>query len=141
MPKGKIFKYCFYGFLYAFLVLEITATSGLLDPRSLFWPSTPGYFTGMWLSSRFFGCYRYQYEVQHKAIQGSQLLPLAYKDTLKPGQVVRVYYDNKDPEKSFFAPGFNAMIAFCVLFVIILGICLLLIPVLTWVSASRKSQL
>ena len=136
MSKAKLSKYLVFGLLYAFLVLEITATTGWLDPRSFFWPSTTGSFAGMWMAGRFFACYGYEYVVENKVLRGSQLLPLAYKDTLKERQALRVHYNKNDPEKSFFEPGFNSTVAFAMLFVIFLGFLLLFIPILSWISVS-----
>jgi len=139
--KKKIAKYCLFAFLYSFLVFEITITSGLLDPRCLFWPSTPGHFTYMFTGGRFFACYGYQYQVRGKMLQGSQLLPLIYEDALKQKPLIRVHYNDANPEKSFFEPGFNPIVAFVVLFVIFVGIFLLFIPVLARLSASEKNKL
>lgn len=136
----KIAKYCVFGFLYFFLLLEITYTSGFLDPRYFLWPSTTGQFTYMVTGGRFFACYGYQYQVRGKMMQGTQLLPLAYKDTLKQMQIIRVHYDNVNPEKSCFEPGFNPVVTFAVLFVILLGIFLLCIPVLSWTSPQKKDS-
>lgn len=140
MPKAKIAKYCFFALLYSLLVVEITATSGFLDPRSFFWPSTAGHFTYV-MESRFFACYGYQYNVQGKMLEGSQLLPVTYKDMLKPKQIIVVHYDDKNPEKSFFEPGFNPIVGFTVLFVILLGVLLLFIPFMSWIAISAKNKL
>lgn len=71
-------------------------------------------------------------------MSGSQLLPLAYKDTLKEMQIIRVHYDDVNPEKSCFEPGFNPKVTFAVLFAILFGILLLCIPVLSLISARQK---
>jgi len=136
----KIAKYCLFGFLYSFLLFEITYTSGLIDPRCSIWPSTPGQITYMFTGGRFFACYGYQYQVRGKMMQGSQLLPLAYKDNLRAMQNIRVHYDNSNPEKSCFEPGFNALVTFAVLFFVLVGILLLCIPVLSWTSARQKKD-
>lgn len=76
-------------------------------------------------------------------MEGWQILPLFYKDSLKDRQMIAVHYDTSDPAKSFVEPGFNKAVAFEVLFVIFLGIFLLAIPALPWLSAfaAKKNKL
>ena len=140
MRKSKLLKYGIFGLLYVVALLEIVLPSGLLDPRLLLWPNTKGDFIGVGLTSRFLGSFYYQYEVDGKKMHTYQLLSCPYQQSLKPGQTICVHYNSLNPEQSIVEPGFNALVVFETLFVMLLGLLLVVLGALSWCSGNKSPQ-
>lgn len=130
---------CLLALVVAAFVTIVTSTSGLLDPRYLSWPSVQGKFKDIQASANFFALYRYEYQVNGKTFQQTQLLPRAYENTLKTGQGVSVHYKSDSPQESVFDPGFNSTIVFLVLFTDLLSVFFLAVIVLARTSEFIRS--